>query len=518
MSFWLNLGQIQKLNAIKFNQTVALKDKSRSFTYPELNKRVNRLAHSLADLGLQKGDKVAVLLENSIEIVELFLATAKTGIVIIPINFRLAAPEIEYIVNNSDAKAFVVHDLFADNVDPVKEQLKNLPPGNYVMVGKPREGYLAYEDFIKDARDDEPDVEMDPKDTWILIYTSGTTGRPKGVIRSHESLIAYYLHNAVDFGFNEKDVCLNVMPLCHINSIFFTFTFLYIGGSAYIHPAIGFDPADILEIIEREKITFISLIPTHYTMILNAPEEAKNRDVGSIRKLLCSSAPGRKSMKQAVMDFFSGVGLFEAYGSTEAGIVTILKPEYQMTKLGSIGFEALGSDVVKILDEHGNEVPEGEIGELYSRGPMLFDEYYKLPEKTAESFQNGFFSAGDMARRDEDGFYHLVDRKNNMIITGGENVYPSEVEEVIGNHEGVLDCAVIGVPDEKWGEKVTAVVVRKAGITETDLDDDKLKAFCRGKIAGYKLPKEVLFINEEEMPRTPTGKILHRKLRERFGE
>ena len=224
MSFWLNLGQIQKLNAIKHTETVALRDKNRSFTYPQLNRRDNRLAHSLTTLGLQKGDKVAVLLENSIEIVELFLATAKTGIIIIPINFRLAAPEIEYIVNNSDAKAFVVHDLFADNVDPVRAQLTNIPPENYVMVGKPRKGYLDYEDFIKDARDDEPDVAMDPKDTWILIYTSGTTGKPKGVIRSHESLIAYYLHNAVDFGFNEKDVCLNVMPLCHINSIFFTFT------------------------------------------------------------------------------------------------------------------------------------------------------------------------------------------------------------------------------------------------------------------------------------------------------
>ena len=516
MSFWLNLGQIQKLNAIKHTTTVALRDENRSFTYPEMNKRVNRLAHSLASLGLQKGDKLAVLLENCIEIVELFLATAKTGIVIIPINFRLAAPEIEYIVTNSDAKAFIVHDLFAGNVDPVRDKLKNIPAENYVMVGKPREGYLAYEDFIRDGREEEPEVTVDPKDTWILIYTSGTTGRPKGVIRSHESLIAYYLHNAVDFGFSEKDVCLNVMPLCHINSIFFTFIFLYIGGSAYIHPAIGFDPAEILEIIEREKITFISLIPTHYTLILNAPEEAKRRDVSSIQKLLCSSAPGRKSMKMAVMEFFPGVKLFEAYGSTEAGTVTILKPEFQMTKLGSIGYESLGTDVIKILDDNGNELPDGEIGELYSRGPMLFDEYYKLPEKTAESFRNGLFSAGDMARRDADGFYYLVDRKNNMIITGGENVYPSEVEEVIGSHEGVQDCAVIGLPDEKWGEKVTAVVIRKAGVSATDLDEDRLKAFCRGKIAGYKLPKEVLFIDEDQMPRTPTGKILHRKLREKY--
>ena len=237
MGFWLNLGQIQKVNAKKFPNTVALMDGQRAFTYPEMNKRVNKLANSLTALGLQKGDKVAVLLENCIEICELFLATAKSGIIIVPINFRLVSSEVEYIVDNSDAKAFVVHDQFAVVVEPVRENLRNIPAKNYVIVGKPQEGYQPYEEFIRNSIDSEPDTDVVPQDTWILIYTSGTTGKPKGVIRSHESHIAYYLHNAVDFDFNEHDVCLNVMPLCHINSIFFTFTFLYIGGSAYIHPA-----------------------------------------------------------------------------------------------------------------------------------------------------------------------------------------------------------------------------------------------------------------------------------------
>lgn len=516
MGFWLNLGQIQRVNAKKFPNTVALKDAQRSFAYPEMNARVNKLANSLTALGLQKGDKVAVLLENCIEICELFLATAKSGIIIVPINFRLVSSEVEYIIDNSDAKALVVHDQFAGTVEPIRANLKNIPVKNYIIVGKPHKGYRPYEVFIQDSPGSEPDTEVAPQDTWILIYTSGTTGKPKGVIRSHESHIAYYLHNAVDFDFNEHDVCLNVMPLCHINSIFFTFTFLYIGGSAYIHPALNFKPEEILEIIERESITFISLIPTHYNLILNAPEDAKKRDVSSIRKLLCSSAPGRKSMKQAVMDFFPGVKLYEAYGSTEAGMVTILKPEYQMTKLGSIGFECIGTDFIKILDIDGNEVPPGEIGELYSRGPMLFDEYYKLPELTAESFRNGFFSAGDMARKDEDGFYYLVDRKKNMIITGGENVYPSEVEEVIGNIEGVFDCAVIGLPDDKWGERVTAVVIRSQGFGDSKLNENNVIESCKGKMAGYKCPKQIVFIEENEMPRTGTGKILHRMLREKF--
>jgi acyl-CoA synthetase (AMP-forming)/AMP-acid ligase II len=516
MACWLNLGQNLKVNSKKFPNTVALKDCSRSFTYPETNARVNRLAHSLLALGLRKGDKVAVLMENSIEIVEIFLATAKAGLVIVPINFRLVSREVKYIVGNSDARALIVHDEFAQTIDPIRQELTAIPPENYIAVGRQCAGYRSYDRFIESSPATEPDCEVNPEDTWILIYTSGTTGKPKGVVRTHESHIAFYLINAVDFGFNEHDNCLNVMPLCHINSTFFTFTFLYIGASVYVHPARSFRPEEILEIVERETITFISLIPTHYNLILNAPAEAKQRDVGSIRKLLCSSAPVRKRMKLAIMDFFPGVELYEAYGSTEAGIVTVLKPEYQMKKLGAIGFETLGTEFVRILDPDGNEVPVGEVGELYSRGPMLFSEYYKLPEKTAESFRNGWFSAGDMARRDEDGFFHIVDRKDNMIISGGENVYPSEVEEVVGGHECVFDCAVIGLPDEKWGEKVTAVIITKPGVDREKITNEDIMNCCRDQLAGYKRPKEIIFIDDKDMPRTPTGKILHRRLREKY--
>lgn len=516
MASWMNLGQQFKVNAVKYPHTVALKDAHRSFTYPEANRRVNRLAHSLLSMGLQKGDKVAVLLENSIEIVEVYLATAKTGLIIVPINFRLVSSEVAYIVDNSDARAMIVQDGFSATVDAVKDGFDRIPAENYIVVGEKREGYTPYEAFTKDAPDGEPDIGVDAADTWILIYTSGTTGKPKGVIRSHESHISFYLINGIDFGFNEHDVCLNVMPLCHINSTFFTFTFIYIGASVYIHPARSFRAPEILDIIEREKITFISLIPTHYNLILDVPPEDRDKDVSSIRKLLCSSAPVRKSMKTAIMEFFKGVALYEGYGSTEAGIVTVLKPEDQMRKLGSIGYESLGTDFIKLLDADGNEVGVGEVGELYSRGPMLFDEYYKLPQKTADSFHGQWFSAGDMARRDADGFYEIVDRKDNMIITGGEHVYPSEVEEVVGSHECVFDCACIGLPDDKWGEKVVAVVIPRKGEDLPEIDEDAVKACCKSNLAGYKRPKEVIFIDSDEMPRTPTGKILHRKLKEKF--
>lgn len=518
MAHWLNLGQILKVNARKYPQTVAFMDAARSYTFPETNARVNQLANALLGTGLTKGDRVAVLLENSIEIVEIYLACAKTGLVIVPINFRLVGREIAYIVNNSDAKAFIVHDEFSTEVEPIRKELKGIDGDRYFIVGREQVGYREYEAFLVGGAAQEPDCDVRPEDTWILIYTSGTTGKPKGVIRSHESHVAFYLINGVDFEFTQQDICMNVMPLCHINSTYFTFTFTYIGASVYIHPARSFRPEEILAIIEERKISFISLIPTHYNLILDVSEAARARDVSSVRKLLCSSAPVRKDMKKAIMAFFPGVALYEGYGSTEAGIVTVLKPEDQMRKLGSIGQESSGTDFVKILDHDGNEVPPGEVGELYSRGPMLFDEYYKLPEKTAEAFHGEWFSAGDMARMDADGFFQIVDRKDNMIITGGENVYPSEVEEVVGSHECVFDCACIGLPDEKWGEKIVAVVSLRKGMTEKDISENDIKDCCRDKLAGYKRPKEIVFIKSEEMPRTPTGKILHRKLKEKYAK
>jgi len=247
---------------------------------------------------------------------------------------------------------------------------------------------------------------------------------------------------------------------------------------------------------------------------LNVPEDVRKKyDVSSVRELLCSSAPVRGDVKRGILKCFPKAELYEAYGSTEAGLVTILKPEDQLRKLGSMGRECLGTDLIKLLDESGKEVPVGEVGELYSRGPMMFDEYYKEAEKTRRSFRGEFFSAGDLVKRDEEGYYYMVERKDNMIITGGEHVYPSEVEEIMLRHPKVSEVAVIGVPDDKWGEAVKAVVVLKKGKTATG---EEIIEWCKGKMAGYKKPKSVDFIPAHEMPRTTTGKILHRKLKEKY--
>ena len=231
---------------------------------------------------------------------------------------------------------------------------------------------------------------------------------------------------------------------------------------------------------------------------------------------MCIRDSARKELKLAIMDYFKNAELWEAYGSTETGIVTLLRPEDQLEKLGSIGREVFGVDEVKLLDEEGNEVPLGEVGELYARTPHMFTEYWKDPDKTKAAFRGEWATVGDMARKDEDGFYYLVDRKANMIITGGENVYPSEVEAVVATHPAVKDVAVIGVPDPKWGEAVKAVVVLKEQYQPSEELAKEIIQHCRGKIASYKIPKSVDFIPDEEMPRTATGKILHRKLRERY--
>jgi len=516
---WLNMGQILRVHAKNYPNKVGLKDwRGKALTYPELESRTNRLANGLLRMGLRKGDRIAVMLYNCTEFIEVDCAFAKAGLVVVPINWRYVEKEIEYVVDNSDAKAMIVGEDFIDCIDRIRGGFKRIDAGRYVSVGSKRfEGYVDYEQLVASSTDTTPNMEVEGKDIWFQIYTSGTTGIPKGVVRSHQSYIAFNLINAVDFGFSEKDKGMIIMPLYHVNSTFYGPLFLYIGASLFVGRDKGFDPVELLRIFSEERITFTSLIPTHYSLILNVPEDVRKQfDVSSVRKLLCSSAPARVHVKKGILQCFLNVELYEAYGSTEAGLVTLLRPEDQMRKPGSIGKECLGTDELKLLDDKGKEVPVGEVGELYSRGPMMFDEYYKLPEKTKASFgDEGYFTARDMAKKDEEGYYYLVDRKDNMIITGGEHVYPSEVEEVISRHPKVFDVAVIGVPDDVWGEAVKAVIILREGEKATPRE---IIEWCRGKMAGYKKPKSVDFISPEDMPRTTTGKILHRKLREKYAQ
>jgi len=515
---WLNLGEILDVHAKNHPTKLAVKDwHGKKWTYSELNVRTNKLANGLLNMGLHKGDRVAVMLHNCTEFVEIYCAFGKAGLVVTPVSWRYVGKEIEYVVDNSDAKAIIVDEQFVETINQLRPRFDKINSKNYICVSETTlEGYVKYEDLIVNSSDHKPDVKIDSGEAWAQIYTSGTTGFPKGVVRSHESYASFFLINAVEFCFSEKDYGMIIMPLFHVNSTFYGLLFLYIGASLFVGRDKGFDPVKLLDIVNREKITFVSLIPTHYSLILEIPEENLRRfDTSSLRKLLCSSAPVRSKIKRGILNCFPGVQLYEAYGSTEAGLVTILKPEDQLEKIGSMGRECLGVDLIKLLDENGREVGIGEIGELYSRGSMMFDEYYKMAEKTEASFRGEFFTAGDLVKRDEEGYYYIVDRKDNMIITGGEHVYPSEVEEVISQHPKVRDIAVIGLPDDKWGEAVTAVVILRNDETITEKE---IIEWCRGKLTGYKKPKKVIFIKYHDMPRTATGKILHRELRERYAK
>jgi len=518
ISKWMTAGTVLKMMAMHYPEKEGAADKFRRLTFKQWNDRSCRLSNALTKIGVKKGDRFAILAYNCVEWLEIYASAAKSGQITVPIMFRLAAPEIEYVINHCECKALIVAKEFVQMVNSFRNKLPTIPKENFIYFGddKTPEGYQSYEALIAEASPKEPDVVVDAEDPWNIMYTTGTTGKPKGVVRTHEGNLGQYLLSDLCMGVRPSDCVMLVMPMCHINSIFYSFAYTYVSAKVFVYNMISFDPLDLLKTIEKEKITYTSLVPTHYIMMLALPDEIKKSiDVSSIRQLLISSAPARKDTKLAIIEYFKNAELWEAYGSTEAGLVTLLRPEEQFKKLGSIGREIWGTDRIKILDEEGHEVPNGQVGELYSRTASIFKEYWKDPEKTKSVFQGEWFSAGDMAYRDPDGYFVLVDRKANMIITGGENVFPSEVENLLGSHPAIKYVAVIGIPHEKWGEAIKAVVTLHQGKTVTEKE---LVDHCRGKIAGYKIPKSVDFIKDEEMPMTATGKILHRILREKYGK
>ncbi|HSC64753.1 MAG TPA: AMP-binding protein [Caldimonas sp.] len=490
------------------------RDSHRELTFARWHERATRLANGLLGLGLAKGDRVALLAYNRVEWLELYAALARAGLVAVPINFRLTPPEIAYIVQHSGARACVVQDELIEAVEAVRGELDLLPRGRVCLGERAMPGWTAYEALIAAASAVDPGVGVRPTDPCALMYTSGTTGRPKGAIRSHEGNALIALATALEMRFTRDDTGLMVMPMCHANSLYFSHTFTHLGAACVIDDHRSFDPQALLATLAQERITFTSLVPTHYIMMLGLSAATKAcHDVSRVDKLMISSAPARRETKLAIMEFFRNGKLHELYGATETGWVTLLRPDEQIDRLGSVGREWAGSGPIRLLDADGHEVADGEVGELYSRTPYVFDGYWKNPEKTAEAFRGDWCSVGDMARRDGDGYIHLVDRKSNMIISGGENVYPSEVEGVLGAHPKVKDVAVVGVPHDKWGEAVLAVIVLHEG---AHADASEILEWCRGRIAGYKRPQSVRFIADAQMPRTATGKILHRVLRDRL--
>ena len=508
----LNIGQMLSVHARLFPSRVGARDLSREMSFAQWNERSCRLAHALLGIGLSKGDRFAVLAYNRVEWLEFYAAAAKAGLVIVPINFRLVGPEIRFIVENSGAAALIVQDELAGVVEEIRADLP-ISAGNYIHVGERPcpAGYRDYEALLGSASSDEPGQTARPTDPWTLMYTSGTTGNPKGVLRDNRSGALLSMVTEIELGLHREDGALLVMPMCHANSLNFFGAFAYCGGVTSVYSRKNFDPEHCVRTLAEGNSSFSSLVPTHYIMMNALSASVREKyNLSNVTKLMISSAPARQDTKRQIMTMFPNSGLYELYGATEVGWATMLRPHEQYTKLGSVGRECVGSAPIRILDEAGSEVPDGEPGELYCCTPYMFDKYWNLPEKTAAAFNGEHCTVGDMARRDEEGYIHLVDRKSNMIISGGENIYPSEVEAVIGAHPVVKDVAVVGLADDKWGERAHAAVVLHEGASVSEAE---LLAWCKTRLAGFKVPRAYTFLQEDEMPRNATGKVVHRQLK-----
>ncbi len=482
------------------------------YTWKQWNERMCRLAHALRGLGLQRGDKVAVMLHNCHQIVEVGNAAQKAGLITVPLNYRLRAREIEYIMNNSDARALIFGEEFTPEIAPIMEQLGGVAPGGYVVVGKPTDGrFTEYEAFIAGHSPAEP-ADPAPAGINAMIYTSGTTGRPKGVHRAGGVDVTLLLGIVQGFGFQMgSEVHIVPAPLYHSAPGLGSALTVALGGTLVIMDK--FDPEEFLALIDREKVTSSLVVPTILKRVLALPEETRRKyDMSSLRSLVVGAAPFPVETKRAAINYF-GNCIYEYYGSTDAGLNTILPPSEQLVRPSSCGKVAPGNEI-KILDDDGNELGLGEIGNIYITNSLVKSmQYYKDPEKTKESHRGDYMTVGDMGYLDEEGYLYIVDRKTDMVISGGVNIYPAEIEEVIHEHPAVIDVAVIGVPNDDWGEELKAVVQLKPGERATQ---DDIIDFCRERLADYKRPRTVDFV--AEVPRNPSGKLLKREIRAPYWE
>lgn len=502
----LTFGSIMKQNAEKYKKKVAVYFKGKSLTYEQLNKRANQLANAFLAKGYRKGDKVSVMMKNNAAYIEIIVALSKIGVVIVPINYRLVGSEIEYIVKHSDSRGFIATEEYAKEIEQLLPSLSQLD--TVLIIGDIATGnYLNYESFLSEATDAEPVSDVKETDTLYFGYTSGTTGKPKGAVISHRSRVLTGMVAAYEYQISEDDIHIVAGPIYHAAPWIFLMMQLIVGGTLVIEES--FDPEQFLRDVETYQATNTFMAPTMYNFIVNLKEEVKAKyDHTTMRVLISAGAPLPAQTKNDILEFFAGASLYEFYGSTESAITLNIKPKDITRKDSCVGQPFPLVECV-ILDDEKKPVKLGEVGELYFKGPYLLDCYYNNPEATEESFWNGYFSVGDMARQDEEGYYYIVDRKKDMVISGGVNIYPREIEEVLHTHPAILDVAVIGVPDPVWGESVKAIVVLREGAT---LTSEEVIEYCHGKIASYKKPKSVEFV--KELPRNPSGKVLKVELRE----
>jgi len=502
----MNVGDILRFFANRHPDKPAVYYLDKTITYRELNIRANKLGNKLLSLGFRANDRVAILMCNCSEYIEVVFGMAKIGVIPVCINFRLVGEEIKYIVNDSDSKGLILEEEFIEKIVPIIDQLR-IDPDKYYFVGEGTQGGMtSYETLFESASAENPPINVDENSCFVMCYTSGTTGKPKGVVASHKSKIFEFLAQAAEYRINEDDIQLVAAPLCHSGGMFLALARLIVGGTLCIKER--FDPEEALKLIEEKRATNTFMVPTMLNAILELPESTRSKyDVSSMRVISCAGAPLPTSVKERVIDYFHKGGLYEHYGSTEAGVVTLLKPIDQMRKVRCAGKPFLGVEI-RLLNTEKEQVSVGEVGEIYIKSPFMMDGYYKGGK---EGFEGDWFASGDLAKQDGEGYFYIVDRMKDMIISGGENIYPAEIEDVLYSNPKILEAAVIGVPDEKWGESVKALIVLNEGQTS---NQDEIIGYCRDKLAGYKRPTSVGFV--PELPKNTSGKILKWVLREEY--
>jgi acyl-CoA synthetase (AMP-forming)/AMP-acid ligase II len=492
----------------------ALIEDGRRLTYAGFNALVNRCANLLIELGVRAGTKVVWCGRNSSEVIVLIAALRKCGAVGVPLNYRLSPEEAAYVVDNADAALVVFDGEQAAQLEAAARQVKSV------------RAWLAFRCAAADTPDwaepldamaaERPDTEpvpdgADPAAGTSMFYTSGTTGKPKGVVRS-EPDPALVLGLVTEIGFEPGDVYLTTGPLYHSGPMSFMLIVQLMGGTVVVMR--DFTPERWLELVEEHRVTTTFSAPTPIRRVVDLPDEViRARDTSSLRRLIANAAPWPFELKRRYIEKIGEGSLFEVYGSTELGVDTILRPEDQLRKPGSCGRAAPGVEIA-LFDEDGGRVEEPQVpGDLYVRGTATCNDYYKAERKFEDAKRGEWLTVGDIAYRDEEGFYYICDRRTDMIISGGMNIYPAEIEAVLTAHPAVADAAVFGVPSDEWGESVHAAIVLRDGAA---VADEQLREFCREHLASYKTPRG--YDRIAEIPRNPSGKMLKRRLRDPYWE
>jgi len=477
-------------------------------TFAELDARCNRLANAFLGAGIEPGERVGLLLMNSAEFMESFFALAKVGAVVVPLNWRLVPDELEFILKDSGTRRLIYGDEFLETVAELHARGDKTDVAQWLQVAGP-EGlaYFAesYETFRDAGSDAAPAVAGEDDDMLYIMYTSGTTGLPKGVVHSHASAIWGILTIAATVDYQDGDRYLAALPMFHVGALTPLAVNVYKGATSVVMRA--FDPTLAWQLIEREKITTGLMVPAMLNFMLQSGGHERF-DYATVRWIMTGAAPVPVALTRQYADL--GIGVLQVYGLTEScGPACVMDSENALARPESTG-KAFFHTEVQVVRDNGEPCDPGEAGEVVVRGAHVMREYWNRPEATAETLKNGWLHTGDVAVMDEDGFVAIQDRIKDMIISGGENVYPAEIEGVLSSHPQIVEAAVIGLPSEKWGESPLAIVVRN----DEALTAAEVLEFCRGKLAGYKRPQAVEFV--DEIPRNPSGKILKRVLREQF--